>query len=242
MKTNYARLWCLAMASGLLALTSCAQLPSHISVGKKTTVAGTAATFEQCNISVRFTGSPRPLSSLELSAFSGIMTKFSNWEVDTLGYEQYRLAEFAVCICRDYEFSAGEISQLESTMQMNKDVRFIRAYTPPYSKSAVEFESSEKSNGIIERVQMFLPNAAPKCMFLQSVKFEASKSSSSLGFLGTTEAARVRSSGSVGSPPVSEKPKATVAHRLEELGELRRRGLITKEEYEQKREVILQGL
>jgi hypothetical protein len=222
----------IAVTAGLLALASCAQLPPHVSIPHKTDVANTSATFAQCAMSVRFTGPPRALSPQETAALGVQLTKFYKWEVDGLGYEQYRLMETAFCVCRDAAFSSSDIAQAESALRSNKDYKFLGAYDLAYSRRAFEFESSASSNGITDRMQFAFPTVAPRCMFVQAIRFDSSTSSAAGVFFGTAQPAT----------PASRSPSGSAANRLEELGDLRRRGLITEDEYQQRRRAILQGL
>ena len=75
-----------AVSVVVLGLTSCTQLPAHVSIANKTSVEGTTAYFEQCARSVRFTGQPRPSSSHEAALLGAHLTKFAKWEVDGLVY------------------------------------------------------------------------------------------------------------------------------------------------------------
>lgn len=232
--------WCVApLTAGILALTSCSQLPSHISVVNKVSLDNTSASFDQCAMSVRFSGRPHPLTSNEMSQFElWGMTKFAKWEVDGLSYERYRLTEYATCICRDHEFTDNEVYWAEERARTKKD-SFIRAHNPPGSRKALEFEAAV-SDGIKLRMQQFFPIATPKCMFLHIATYDESTSSAATAFLGSYQSAQHR------SPEVSDsvvvKPKPSMADRLQELSDLRRRELITEKEYELKRKAILEEI
>lgn len=225
------------LSAGILALSSCRQLPSHISIGNKVSTDDANARFEQCSMSVRFSGSPRPFSPHEMSEFEDLMTEFAKWEVDGLWYERYRLAQGAICICRDHEITETEIAQREAAAtRTKKDYKFIRGYNPPRSRRAFEVQAS-LSDGIKDHVQILFPIAAPRCVFVQFSRYDESTSSAATAFLNSYESPSRDS-----LKPALDVPKRSVADRLQELHELRRGELITEKEYEQKRKAILDGL
>jgi Short C-terminal domain len=238
----------LLLSAGVLILTSCAQLPKNISAANKTTVTGSIAKFEQCAMSVRFTGPSRAFTPTQLVEFTAQFAKevgkFAKWEVDVLVYDEYRLGEWAFCMCRDYEFSGNEISNFEKFSRSNRKYKFTRAFDPPHSRRAIEVEGpdGEFGVGIKSRLLFMFPTKAPNCMFMQLVAFDTSTSSTAAAFIDTAQVAVEPSSGSAVSPPAPAQSRVSTSDRLEELRDLHRRGLITQQEYQQKRKAVLDGL
>jgi hypothetical protein len=246
MNTIFERFKCLfVLGVGVFSFISCATLPEHISMPNKLNVSGTTAKFENCKMSVRFSGPPRPFSTNELNEFKNL-PKFFNWELEGLVFEEHLLAEFAICTCRDLEYSLEEIQQNESQFQLNKEFRFIKGYDSPYFKKVIEFESSNVPgipDKIVARYKVIFPNAAPKCSFIQFVISDPATSSKSTKFFETLASQTNETTPQPeGNPSALPQSKPSVAERLEELNNLLKRNLITKEEYEQKRKAILEGL
>jgi len=245
MNTIFERFKCLfVIGVGVFLFISCATLPSNISIPNKIDVVGTNAKFEQCKMSVQFSGPPRRISIYELNKFTQSFSKFFKWELDGLIFEQYRLEEDAVCMCRDLEYSLGEIQEFEKNIQLDldKNVRFIQSYDLPHSKRVIEAEVTTIPDGFVDHVKFFFPIAAPKCTFILGVLSDPSTSSVSTNFFKTIQSTVETSPQPEGSPSVRPQSKPSVTERLEELNNLLRKELITKEEYEQKRKTILEGL
>ena len=243
MRSKHSGLWCLLIAAGVLTIATCAhQVPSHVSVVENHSITGKTATFKQCNLSVVFTGFPRQLKKYELSKFSEMFTKFFEHKVEALCYEENHLFELAMCICQDRDFSESDIWPFGTKIKNNKDFKFIREYKPSHSKKAFEIELQKKWRGSTVRALFLFPKHSPNCFFMQIVIFDPSGPSSSPAFFNTTSSASASHSVCLDSPPVGEIPKGKTAERLSELDELKRHGLITPDEYREKRKRILNDL
>jgi hypothetical protein len=87
-------------------LASCA-LPPNVSIGNRVMLDGTRAGFQNCAVSVAFSGEPRALHPNESARYTAGLGKSTNsqWQVDGLVYEEFRASQTAICACRTAEFS-----------------------------------------------------------------------------------------------------------------------------------------
>jgi len=228
------------LISGAIFMAGCSQLPPHVSMTNQARVNGSVSSFGRCAVSVHFSGSPRALNQYEAADFAAPLTKFAKWEIEGLAYEEYRLVEYAVCICRDYDFSISDISQTETSLRNNRNFKIRKATDVPFANKVIEFESASTPSDVGEHVRLLFPTKAPRCTFAQGVRFGANATDASKIFFATTEPYSVeRPDGRSSDRPAKQK---SVADRLEALRDLRQRDLITQQEYEKRRKAILEEL
>ena len=196
----------------------------------------TEVNFSNCEVKVQFTGQAREFNSNETLQLTGSLPKYGKWRATASIYEESRLTEWAACLCRDYPFTDAEKFARPGVFQANASGRDLRIYDKTQIGSAFEFESPESNPTTLVRVRVSAPASAPSCLLLQGVAAPESKSVARL-FLEHA------------SPSNHTKPELAQAQesssallRLKRLDQLLDEKLITRDEYDQRRKIILDQL
>lgn len=127
-------------------------------------------------------------------------------------------------------------------MTGNQEYRLLRSFEAPHSRKAFEVESLNNPQGITTRLVFYFPSGAANCIFVQGVSFTHSMPAAPTTFFDTLQLSVTQQAPTQKPSSLPPDAKASAIDRLEQLRELRRRDLITQEEYEQRRKAILDGL
>jgi len=225
----------------LFAFAGCTQLPSHV------TISDTKSELDhvdigRCGVRISFSGSPRKLRDDEFSVFANQLPKYSKWEIDGWVFEKFRLAETAVCLCRDYPLTTNELQANMELFFKNTSGPIQRIFSTPRSfvqegvGPAFESESAEPSAESKMRMRVINPRNAASCIVIQTTQ-SPSVEAASLEFFS-----RLTLTSSATKPREDPSGTASPAERLRQLDLLLKDRLITPEEYNEKRRVILERL
>lgn len=220
-------------ATSLLALVSCVKQQDALTANEQSSFQGGRAIFNQCQVSVGFSGPARKITDNELSELDMMKNDFFKWEATGLAYSQYRLVEAGLCLCRDSEFTDNEVLMgIGKVMGMPKHVNIL-SLDVDFSRKSLQVDQTNLVGGkiITERVRFHYPTASKACMFMQSTKFDHTTESKAVAFLDTGRSAF--------EAMPANRPKTMVTNRLEELKSLLDRGILTKDEYTKKRASII---
>ena len=223
-----------------------AQKPqTHVSAPPRlTTDLDVQVTFPRCGASVRFSGKPRVFSKAELDMMAA-RPEFGpsfRWEMDVLIYVVGKINEVAVCGCRNSFFTDSEVAKSDVDAKALPGAQFIRSITSENLRSASEWDASIGA-GIFTRSRSITayPKVDKHCFMHMQVSYAEALAPEAEAFLRTFEVVPLTSGvNPEGRRPAASKP--SVSARLTELKELLDRGLITKEEFERKRQSILDEL
>jgi hypothetical protein len=164
------------------------------------------------------------------------LPKYSKWEIDGWGYEKFRLTEYAICLCRDYPFTANELKPNAELFSKGRSISNPRTFMQEGIGPAFEFEGAEPSAEAKERTRFIYPRNAASCIVAQSTR------SPSVEAAGSEFFSRLALSSSATKPREAPSGTASPAERLRQLDLLLKDRLITPEEYNEKRRVILERL
>lgn len=156
-----------------LLLASCA-LPTNVSIANRVAVDGQTARFEQCGLSVRFAGAPRPLHANESAYYTSALGRTKrDWRVDGLVYQSFGMAQTAICACRDGEFSDAEIGKSEQAIARNRDSRPLPIAQRSFARRVLGVDApyGEGSEYLADQAVFVFPVAARSCSFILGGKF-----------------------------------------------------------------------
>jgi hypothetical protein len=157
----------LAAAAGLI---SCAT-PANVSVAQRVTLEGAKADFRDCGVSVVFSGTPRALYPNEAATYTRPLGRSGRWQVDGLAYQEFRLVQTALCLCRDTEFSNEDMARTESRMANNSNRTLMPMDSLSFARKVIGFDSPYARGSITEQARLLFPHKARSCFFVQGGKF-----------------------------------------------------------------------
>ena len=209
-----------------LTVGGCAQLP----------IAGSADGFglpavrnmPACGVSVRFSGHPVELSEGEAKVVARDFGEYAKWEITGWKFHTHRLLELAVCACRDYPLTAAEFED-------NPPADVTRNYVIEGIGEALEMEKVQSSQEKT-RLKIVRLKSASSCMLVQQVVSPTPNNAAAAFFPSLALTPNV-------APRLSAQPPAgSVAERLRQLDQLLKDRLISPDEYNTRRRVVLDSL
>jgi len=131
-----------AVFASFVALASCA-LPPNVSLANRVMLDGTRAGFQNCAVSVTFSGTPRALHPNEAARYTSGLGKSANarWQVDGLVYEEFRASQTAICACRDAEFSNADLRQTEVALARNPNIKMLPVATQAFVRKTIGIDA-----------------------------------------------------------------------------------------------------
>jgi hypothetical protein len=199
------------------AMVGCAQMPvndSGVSISKD---------FPACGVKIEFSGQPKQIPVEAAQEFTKLVGNYGKFTGIGWTYSKYRLSELSFCLCRDSPLTDEEFEKQSSLFDK-----------PPATISdigeSLEFTSHESVERKI-RLQLVRLNNAPSCLLVQYVLTPESINTdpnlfSSLALIS----------------PAKTAPKGDVADRLRLLDKLLKDKLISQEEYNKRRIIVLELL
>ena len=172
-----------------LALASCAT-PPNVAVAGRVALDGATARFEQCGLSVRFAGAPRPLHANEAAHYTSALGRTKrNWQVDGLVYQSFAMAQTAICACRDGEFSDAEIDKSEQAIARSRDARPLPIAQRPFARRVLGVDApyGRGSEYFADQALFVFPAVARSCTFILGGKFGAVAADGVKAFFATVE-------------------------------------------------------
>lgn len=219
----------------------CASTPANVSFNNSVAISDTTVRFEQCGVSVRFRGYPRQITPQELTDLTRNLAGSLKWDVVGYGFDEPRLAEVAVCTCRDAVFGARDMEQFRALTQEGGNNKFIALLNSSYSQYILRYEAANSLGEMIDRIQFAFPTVANRCIFMQNVWSEKSNIAASTSFFDTARGA-IGEARKPETAPLEKQGGKSIEERLDQLMKLRNLNLISQEEYDRKRKVIIDGL
>ena len=202
----------------VLAVVGCAPLPISGPVVRD---------MPACGVSVRFSGYAVQIPADVLRA--AITKQFGNyakWDITGWSFSKYRLEEFAGCACRDFPFTAAEFEKASLA-------------TPAYAIAGIgqafETEGVESTEAKM-RMKSVLLKHAPSCMLMQGVVSPEPNNAAAAFFPSLA----LIPNAALSSP--AQPPGGSVAERLRQLDQLLKDRLISQDEYNKRRNVVLESL
>lgn len=196
----------------------------------------TVALLPKCAAQQTFSGATRTLRSDELVALSEMLGKYSKWQLEGISYEDYRLAETAVCACRDYKFVVEELRGYAENVQANNAFQDAKINMLDPIGPSIEVLASTSTPEATDRVRLVRPNHAPQCLVIQAVRAPESQAKASIFFSRLEQFPRETATPSIRATP------QTPADRLRALEQLRRDGLLSEDEYKTRRNAVVEQL
>ena len=213
----------------IVLLTGCAQQNTSSPSG----ASQPSTAVQLCGLDVGFSAVPRRMTQDEIkSVSSSISSSYAKWEMTGWVADKYRLTENAVCVCRDFQFSNDEFQRIISTIRSQPYGATAKEVNIAGIGPTVQFESLSTSPMAKERVQMTHLADSPSCLLLQSTILPEAESQRSQFFYNLSPIA----------PKKTSAAAATPAERLRVLESLKADGLITADEYNTRKKVILDSL
>jgi len=158
--------------ASLAALASCA-MPPNVSQANRVMLDGTRAGFQNCAVSVTFSGAPRELHPNEAARYTSGLGPKARWRVDGLVYEEFRVSQTAICACRDAEFSNADLRQTELALARNPNVKTLPVATPPFARKTIGIDAPYGQGAEIvgDQALLVFPVKARHCVFVQGGKY-----------------------------------------------------------------------
>ena len=191
------------------------------------TTVGAATLLPKCAASVVFSGPPRVLTPDEVLRATANLSGIAGWSAEGSFFDSPVLAEIAICICREPAFAETELVAMADSIRREQ-------HGGKGSSSAVEglgqtydFGPIVSERGLTERSRMVSLQGASSCFASLTVRELPSSAPSS--FL-----ARIT--------PTKRADGSGIAARFEQLDQLLRDKLITRQEYDAARKKLLEQL
>ncbi len=183
------------------------------------------ADTEFCGVKVKFTGNPKKATAREIESISEIFGSFEKIDISALYFSQYQLEESMVCLCRE-----KPIQKFLIYPNSQKGVENIKERSIEDVGNATQFEKTDTP--LFYRYQYVVPTNDSACHIFQVAKTPVGTGFNEAFF------------DSIASPKLKSpqgNPSRTVEQRLLEIKSLMDKGLITKEQYDQKSLDILKS-
>ena len=176
------------LSVSLAALASCA-LPPNVSLANRVMLDGTRAGFQNCAVSVAFSGEPRALHPNEAARYTSGLGPSAKWRVDGLVYQEFRVSQTAICACRNAEFSNADLRQTEMALARNPNVKMLPVATPPLARKTIGIDApyGEESEVVGDQALLIFPVRARHCVFIQGGKYLPTAPDALKGFYATLE-------------------------------------------------------
>ena len=212
----------------LFTVVGCAQLP----IGGAAGGVGLPEVRDMpaCGVSVRFSGYPEKLSADQVQSMTKPLGEYAKWEIAGWQFTKHRLSELAVCACRDFPLTAAEFEASLPAIVTN-------SYVIAGIGDAVEREVIESTERKLRQQWVWLKHA-PSCLLVQSAIAPEPNNAATAYFatltLMPTPNAALRSP--------AQPPGGSIAERLRQLDQLLKDRLISQNEYNKQRSVVLESL
>ena len=242
-----------------LAVVGCAPLPPAGSVGGLAFPA--VRDMPACGVSVRFSGTPEPIPMNILQALHKQYGAHAKWEFSGWRFNKNRLVELALCSCRDFPIRLDDIEKGMQNVTNHVEIQNIGR------GMAGDYPGSNGSNARERNVAL---NLFPNCMIAQSVtapepsvaaatffstlalmpnaailaSLESSGGSgaSKAGDFISTDTITGGTSGRSENASSNNSSQRSVADRLRQLDQLLKDGIISQDERNARRKMILDAL
>lgn len=134
---------------------------------------GARAGFQNCAVSVEFSGAPRALHPNEAARYTSGLGPTAKWRVDGLVYEEFSLSQTAICACRDAEFSNADIRQAQLALARNPNIKMLPVATPPYARNSIGLDAPYGQGGEVvgDQALLLFPLNARRCVFVQGGQY-----------------------------------------------------------------------
>jgi len=162
----------MVVLASLAALASCA-MPSNVSLANRVMLDGTRAGFQNCAVSVEFSGAPRALHANEAARYTSGLGPSARWQVDGLVYEEFRASQTAICACRNAEFSNADLRQTEVALARNPNIKTLPVATQPFVRKTIGIDApyGQASDVVGDQALLIFPVNARHCVFIQGGKY-----------------------------------------------------------------------
>ena len=214
-------------------LGACSALPPNVIISE-VTGEPIYATFQKCAVRQGFTGKPRPLRSDEMKQMESLFGQYAKWEIQALAFEQYRRSEMLLCTCRDYPFSETEIKTMADAARSTKGSGDQKTFTLDGIGLGFDYFGETSLPEAVDKLRVINPQRAPSCLVIQAIRAPTTDIDAS-GFFG-------RISMTIDDATKPRSTEGSAADRLRLLEELRKEHLISEQEFQQRRKVILEKL
>jgi len=173
----------------LLALLPACALPPNVSQANRVMLDGTRAGFQNCAVSVEFSGAPRALHANEAARYTSGLGPKAQWRVDGLVYEEFRLSQTSICACRDAEFSNADLRQTELALARSPNVKTLPVATPLFARKTIGIDApyGEGAEVVGDQALLVFPVKARHCVFVQGGKYLPTAPDALKGFYATLE-------------------------------------------------------
>lgn len=218
----------------LLAIVGCAPLP----------IAGLAGglglpavrDMPACGVSVRFSGYPEQLPADVVQGIKKHFGEYAKMEITGWRFAKHRLLEAAVCACRDFPFTAADVEN-------HPGLNATHTYAIAGIGEAVENEEDKSAEEKLRNKRVRLKNA-PRCILEQTVMSPEPNSAAATFFpsLALMPIAALSLPVQPSSNSPAEIGQRSVAERLRQLDQLLSDRLISQDEYNKRRRVVLESL
>ena len=176
------------LLASLAALASCT-LPPNVSIANRVMLDGTRAGFQNCAVSVQFSGAPRALHANEAARYTSGLGPPAKWQVDGLVYEEFRASQTAICACRNAEFSNADLRQTELALARNPNVKMLPVATPSFVRKAIGIDAPYGQAGefVGDQALLIFPLNPRHCVFIQGGKYLPTATDALKSFYATLE-------------------------------------------------------
>jgi hypothetical protein len=174
--------------ASVVLFASCAT-PPNVSMPDRVMLEGSRASFQNCAVSVAFSGAPRELHPSEAARYTSGLGKTGKWQVDGLVYEAFRLSQTAVCACRDAEFSDADIRQTELALARNPNVKMLPVASASFVRRTIGIDAPYGRAGefVGDQALLIFPANSRRCVFIQGGKYLPTASDGLKAFYTTLE-------------------------------------------------------
>jgi len=167
-----------------LGVASC-QVPPNVSDAGRVNIGGAQADFQQCTVSVVFSGEPRALQPSEFAGITSSLGRLAewNWQVVGLAYEDNRFAQLAVCLCSDREIDDEKLAAVEASLARSRNFKLTKTDALPFARRVIAAVSPYRASQ--PELRMIFPRRAPQCIFVQGFAAHAAAQETAQGFYAT---------------------------------------------------------
>ena len=172
------------------------------------------------------------MTAAEMRPFLDGVGNYAKWDTKGWFADQYRYSEGAMCACRDYTFTEEEFAARKDYIGSSADFLELQQRVIPAVGASFQFQAPGSTVAATLRVQLVRPTQASSCLLIQFTQMPQSDPRRNDFFNRLTPIAISRSDIAVGTP----------AERLRVLESLRAEGLISVDDYNARKKVIVNSL
>lgn len=219
-------IWLVFSSVVLLALCACAPLQSS-RPGADIALQPTITDIPACGVRVRFSGNPSQLAANQIQTIAKSLGEYAKWEVTGWYFTKHRLTETATCVCRDYPLTAADVEDAADQRVTNTSL------VNGIGESAT-FASEKSPDERLRWRSVRLANQ-PLCMLTQHI-VSPEPDNAAATFFPTLALIPAL------PQPAQAPPRGTIAERLRQLDQLLTDRLVSQDEYNKRRNAILEAL